>query len=68
MKIIKSQKRNKKSYFVTLAVSDYDIEILESLAYCITGIDKPENKDSKISKWLRKTFWEFQKLWKKYEI
>lgn len=63
MKIIKSQKRNKKTYFVTLAVSDYDIEMLEDLALCITK-KEPKNK---YNKWLHRTFIEFQKLWKKYD-
>lgn len=63
MKIIKMQKRNKKTYFVTLSVSDYDIEMLEDIALCDVSLDE----GSKYYKWLRKTFYEFQKIWKKYD-
>ena len=73
MKIRKSQKRNKKSYFVTLSVSDYDIEMLEDLGTCYCNVganDYPSNLvdlQPKYSKWLLKTFYELKKLWKKYD-
>ena len=63
MKIVDSQCRNSKSYFVTLSVSDYDIEALEDLAMC----ENTGKEEERLQKWLIKTFKEFQKLWNKYD-
>ena len=63
MKIIESKKRNKGSYFVTLSVSDKDIEMFEDIAHCEVDL----SYTSKYTKWLRNQFREFQKLWKKYD-
>lgn len=76
MKILEMTKRNKQSYFVTLSVSDYDIEMFADLAHCYVNVGANEEDGRKrklvdlqpqYNIWLKRQFREFQKLWKKFD-
>lgn len=75
MKLIKSKLlqandgRKRGKYQVVLEVTDYDIDMLEVLATCVVCMEGKPGHDlqSKYYRWLRQTFPQFQKLWRRYD-
>jgi len=79
--IQKPSGRKRAKYRITLEVTDVDIEKLEDLATCYTiGCETGQNTNKCESKtlekcdikpeyrtWLKKTYHEFWKLWKKHD-
>lgn len=61
--------RKRGKYLITLKVTDNDIDMLEDLAtgYCTLGTTPECVLKSKYSRWLKKTFRCFWKLWNKYD-
>lgn len=63
----KAEGRKTGKYLITLEVSDYDVEMLEDLALVyVTTDDKTELKPI-YSRWLKRVWHQFWKLWSIYD-
>ena len=67
--IQKARRKQHAKYRIVLLVTDTDIEMLEDLATCYCTKEAKiecEFKDE-YRRWIKKTFYQFCKLWNKYD-